>query len=219
MKLFLAMLPVYLLGNLHCAGMCGPLVLLLGAHRFRSLYFIGRLFSFALAGLIAGTFGAVINFALRDWFVPAIASLLFGGILVSWGSSHLFGWRLLPFGKSLQEMTAPLFGRLIQAPFLFGLATALLPCGQSFLVFSACAVEGNPAVGLMNGFAFALLTSPALMAALGARRWIAKFRHRADAITAVLAILIGITALCRGFADLEWIPHLNLVPKFHIALY
>lgn len=219
MTLFLAMLPVYLLGNLHCAGMCGPLVLLIGGHRFRWLYFLGRTLSFATAGLIAGSFGAVINFALRDWFVPAVASLLFGGVLFSWGLCHLFGWRLSLFGKGLQGATARLFGRLVETPLLFGLVTALLPCGQSLLVFSACAVEGSPAAGMMNGLAFALFTSPALMAAMGARHWIKRFRGSAHTVTAILALLIGAVALCRGFADLEWIPHLLLVPKLHIALY
>jgi sulfite exporter TauE/SafE len=61
MTLLLAMLPYYLLGNLHCLGMCGPLTMMLGAHRFRYFYFAGRLFSFTLAGGIAGELGAVLN--------------------------------------------------------------------------------------------------------------------------------------------------------------
>lgn len=224
MTLFWAMLPVYLFGNLHCAGMCGPLVILLGGHRFRWLYFLGRALSFALAGGIAGALGAVLNFALHDWFVPAATTLLFGAGISIWALFHLFGWRLSPFGRQLQGISTQLFGRLTGMPFLFGVVTILLPCGQTLLVFSACAVEGSPWIGMANGCAFALLTSPALMAAMAAHRWIGRLRSRAHAVTAILALLVGAMALCRGFAELDWIPHLVLggdpsSSKFHIALY
>ena len=61
MSLLITMLPLYLLGNLHCIGMCGPLVMLLGQQRCRAFYFLGRTLSFTLAGLLAGALGSVLQ--------------------------------------------------------------------------------------------------------------------------------------------------------------
>ena len=41
MTLFLAMLPIYLFGNIHCFGMCGPLAMMIGHHRFAIGTFLG----------------------------------------------------------------------------------------------------------------------------------------------------------------------------------
>ena len=57
MTLLLTMLPLYLFGNVHCLGMCGPLVMLIGQHHFRYFYFVGRTLSFTLAGGLAGAAG------------------------------------------------------------------------------------------------------------------------------------------------------------------
>ena len=78
MDLFLQLLPIYLLGNLHCMGMCGPLVALLGGHPFRYYYFLGRIFSFTLVGGVAGIFGFLIFLSFDAVHLNAWISFLFG---------------------------------------------------------------------------------------------------------------------------------------------
>jgi uncharacterized protein len=227
MGLFFALLPLYLLGNLHCLGMCGPLVALLASHPHRKLYFVGRLLSFTLAGWAAGAVGAVVNFAARDLYLPSLAALLFGGVILIWGLTHLGGWRL-PWGGGWMRPWHTRLSTLVAAdhammPLFFGLATVLLPCGQTIVVFSACAVEGSPLVGALNGLLFAALTSPSLLAAMGARSWLRRLRGEGRWAIGLLALVAGGLAICRGLADLELIPHLVFAPMGlgspHLALF
>ena len=107
--------------------------------------------------------------------------------------------------------------------FLFGFFTIALPCGQTLLVFSACALEGDPFVGLINGFAFALLTSPSLWLAMGMHRLLSPFKHYYRTAMGLSAICVGLLALCRGFAELELIPHLIVNKEspshYHLVIY
>ena len=76
MSLLLTMLPLYLFGNLHCLGMCGPLVAMIGHHRFRYYYFLGRTLSFTLAAMAAGGAGAVLHLFLNQYHISALTSFL-----------------------------------------------------------------------------------------------------------------------------------------------
>jgi len=93
MSLFLTMLPIYIFGNLHCIGMCGPLVMMIGHHRYRYFYFLGRIVSFTMAGLAAGAAGAVLHLALQRYHIPAATCFLFGGIILMLGVYTLLGWQ------------------------------------------------------------------------------------------------------------------------------
>src|ERR1700733_9157066 len=92
MALLLSMLPLYFFGNLHCLGMCGPLVMMIGHHQYRYFYFFGRLLSFSLAGMAAGAVGAVANVFFQHYHLAEATSFLFGGILLVLGVYTLSGW-------------------------------------------------------------------------------------------------------------------------------
>lgn len=226
MTLFLTMLPLYLLGNLHCIGMCGPLVLMIGRHRFRYYYFLGRVLSFTLAGTLAGGAGHVLNVALQQSNIAACSCLLFGVIMLLVGIYTLFGWnypghrwlskRLSPFNNTLSLLM--LKDKPI-ATFLFGFLTISLPCGQTVIVFSACAMSGDLLVGLSNGLAFALLTSPSLLLAMQAHTWLYKIKHHYNLLLGCCGIVVGLLSIFRGLADLGTIPHLVLNTDYHLVLY
>ncbi len=230
MTLFLALLPLYLFGNLHCLGMCGPLVAMIGHHRYRDYYFLGRTLSFAVAGWIAGLFGAVLHAVLAQFHVAALTSFLFGGIIICVAVASLMGWKS-SINQWLSGMTAPINQTVAMLmlkdrrwpTLLFGLATILLPCGQTVIVYSACALEGDPWAGLLNGGAFALLTSPSLVLAMHATRWLGGIKRYYNVFLGVGGIAIGVLAICRGMADMQVIPHLVFMsasdPRYHIALY
>ncbi|MGK5594342.1 MAG: sulfite exporter TauE/SafE family protein [Parachlamydiaceae bacterium] len=226
MSLFLAMLPVYLLGNLHCMGMCGPLVMLLGQSPFRHFYFFGRLTSFTLAGLIAGGFGAVIGVLLSDFNVAALLSLFFGGTMtflgictlfhLSYPGHHVIARWLAPLN---QKLSISLLQEKPFAIFLFGFFTILLPCGQTLMVYSACALSGDLLVGTANGFAFALITSPSLLVAMQAKRTLLFARKYYNHLVGGAAIFVGILACLRGLAEYNLIPHLVLNTHYHIVIF
>lgn len=230
MALFFTLLPVYLFGNIHCFGMCGPLVMMIGQHRFRYFYFVGRILSFGLAGMLAGEAGAVLHVVLKQYHIAEAASFIFGGIILLIGISALSGLQFFPRKLLSAPMTAinhRLSTLMLKdtgwSTFLFGLCTVLLPCGQSLLVFSACALSGDAMIGLFNGSALALLTTPSLIFAMQMHHVFKKFRNHYNLLLGVCSILIGTLAFCRGFAELEWIPHLVLNPNspthYHIVIY
>lgn len=230
MSILLTLLPIYIFGNLHCIGMCGPLVLMLGRHHYRYFYFMGRVASFTLAGLLAGGVGAVLHAFLQQYHISALVSFIFGVVILLAGFLTLFQMRL-PFrlgqSKLLQRLSQKLSTLiLIDRPFpvfLFGFFTVALPCGQTVIVYSALAIEGDLWVGALNGLLFSLLTSPSLFLAMHAQNLFRGVKKYYNVVLGVCAILVGGLALCRGFAEGGVIPHLILNPthsvEYHIALY
>lgn len=230
MSLLFTLLPVYLLGNLHCIGMCGPLVMMIGQHQYRYFYFIGRMISFTLAGMIAGEAGAVLGIFLKYYHVSALTCFLFGGIILSVGVYSLLGcqypgyrWLAQRLAKVNQSLSLLMLRDQAWPTFLFGFFTIGLPCGQTLVVFSACALAGDIWVGMLNGFVFALLTTPSLFLAMHAHALFQKLRRYYHLILGVCAIVVGILSVCRGLADMEWIPHFILNPNspsyYHIVIF
>ena len=225
-----SLLPIYIFGNLHCAGMCGPLVMLLAKHPYRWAYFLGRLFSYTLVGLISAEMGLFLFSFLARYHVGASISLLFGLVIVLIGFSLLVK-RRLPGSAWLGRRGALLSVKLAHllstdsfyAVFLFGACTLLLPCGQTLIVFSVIALKGSPLSGILNGFLFALLTSPALIAAMHASQLFCKLQKGYHLWMGSAALCVGGLAILRGLADLDWINHLVLNPPipriYHIVLY
>ena len=224
--LLLSMLPIYIFGNLHCMGMCGPLVMMLGRHRFRYFYFLGRTLSFTFAGFLAGSMGAVLNVALQEYHLSAITSFIFGTIILAIGVANITALHF-PVPVWVSHRTASVsrslsFLMLKDKPlstFLFGLFTIALPCGQTLIVYSACAISGDPMVGLVNGFFFALMTSPSLFFAMKAQGLLQRAKNHYAFLMGSAAILVGVLAICRGAAEMDIIPHLVLNSKYHIILY
>lgn len=230
MTLFFSLLPLYLFGNLHCMGMCGPLVMLLGQHRYRFFYFLGRLTSFSLAGLIAGELGAVLHVVLKQYYLAEVVSLFCGIVMIGWGIQKMIGWQFkIPLSQisslhALHRWTSTL---LLKdqgwTTFLFGFFTVALPCGQTLVVFSACALAGNAWVGLGNGFAFALLTTPSLVIAMHTLKLFKKFKHYDHIIIGGCAMIVGLLACCRGLAEMGWIRHWVINPEapsiYHFIIF
>lgn len=224
MSLLISMLPLYLLGNLHCMGMCGPLAMMLGKNRYRYYYFFGRIMSFSAAGWIAGQAGAVLNLFFAQYHISFMASLLFGIVFVGSGLMLLTKVPVPPvltrqFATINQSLTVLMLKDEAWPTFLFGFFTIALPCGQTLLVFSACALAGDGAVGLLNGFVFALLTTPSLWLAMHARNLFAFAKQYYNTLIGGAAILVGLLSIARAAAEMGWIAHFVLSEQYHIVIY
>lgn len=219
MTLLAAMFPIYVMGNFHCIGMCGPIAMLLGRSPYRAYYLLGRLVSFTIAGFIAGAFGEVLAIAFQAWHIGGLLSILIGLIMILAGFQVLLNFRL-PFSVQIDRAFAPfrekLNGFLLsQDPwplFLVGFFTILLPCGQTLLVYSACALSGSAAAGTINGFAFGLLTTPSLYLAMHGSKILQKIKRFYKPVVGGVSIAIGAVALLRGLADWELISHFGIHP-------
>lgn len=226
------MLPLYLMGNFHCIGMCGPLVAMIGKHRYRLYYFLGRLISFTLAGALAGSSGAVLGALLQPYHLGAMTSFLFGGLLLLSAVPMLFpslvpalytqsiGRTLSVFMTPLNQKLTPLMLQDRRFPtFLFGFFTIALPCGQTIIVYSACALLENGFLGSLHGALFALLTSPSLFLAMQFHRVMPAMRRFAERSISLIALTIALLAFARGFAELGLIPHLTLNKNYHLTIF
>ncbi|MCB1118919.1 MAG: sulfite exporter TauE/SafE family protein [Chlamydiia bacterium] len=226
MTLLMSLLPVYLVGNFHCLGMCGPLVAVIGRHPFRHYYFVGRITSFTLAGGIAGGVGSVLTALFHFWQIDLVFTFGLALFLYLIALFSLMHWSV-PGGKRLAKKLKPFHDfislwLLRETPlttFLFGFFTLALPCGQTLLVFSACALSGDPVVGAVNGFAFALLTSPSLWLAMHASHLLTSARSYYSTALGVTALLAGTLLLFKGLAEMGIIAHFVLFPKWHIVIW
>ncbi len=230
MTLFFSLLPLYLFGNVHCLGMCGPLVMLIGRHHYRFFYFAGRLLSFSLAGLLAGAAGAVLHVILKRYYLAEIGSLLCGILLIGWGFQKLCRWSIsykMLKNKRLSQLQQQISLLLLKdtphTTFLFGFLTVALPCGQTLIVFSACALVGDAFIGFFNGFAFALLTTPSLILAMHTLTLFKKLKQYDRFVLGGSSILVGLLACCRGLAEMGWISHWIINPEasasYHLVIF
>lgn len=219
MQLLAAMFPIYVLGNFHCIGMCGPIAMLLGRSPYRGFYLLGRLVSFTLAGFIAGAFGEVLAITLSAYHLAGLLSIAIGLVMATFGI-FLLGSLKTPFLWQIEKFIAPfrekmnelLFSKEPMPLFLVGFFTIALPCGQTLLVYSACALSGSAWIGTLNGFAFGLLTTPSLYLAMRGSNWLTRVKRYYRPIVGSLSVAIGLVAILRGFAEWGMIPHFGIHP-------
>lgn len=207
MSLFFAMFPIYLLGNFHCIGMCGPLVALLGKHPQRAWYLWGRIASFTLFGMLAGTLSESLQLFFRETGLSGFLSIVLGGGLVFFAlfsrSKHFLPSWLGWISQLLELRFASLMTKnRWHATFLFGFLTLALPCGQSLMVLSTSALIGSPIWGALNALLFALLTSPSLWLAMEAHGRLRKYRERAEWWVCLWTVAVGLIGIWRGVV--EW---------------
>lgn len=224
MTLLFSMLPLYLLGNLHCIGMCGPLVMMIGKHTYAYWYFWGRIASFTLVASIAGGIGTVLTLFFHEYYFSSLLAFVFGLGCIGFAIVKFFNIKIFHQGiiniKPITQYLARWM--MMDTPkhtFLFGFSTVALPCGQSLFVFSACALSGSLVVGALNGAIFAILTSPSLFFAMNSPKFFTFGRKYYDHLLAFCALFAGIISLCRSLAEIGMIDHLVLWPSYHLVLF
>lgn len=227
-----AVLTASVLGSMHCVGMCGPLAIWAsgaGDHaRPRSmsinvsLYHFGRLATYALAGLIAGWLGSIVDVGGSVLGIQVAAARLVGSIMVAMGVYKL--WTLWGRRGAAATTTPSAIGGLLvklrphvfRLPipgraFVTGLLTTLLPCGWLYLFALIAAGTGNPFHGMIVMAAFWLGSVPALVALVAGMRLLSqRFARFVPMLAAALLILAGMfTATGRGFAGFDSLDELR----------
>lgn len=168
-----------LLGGVHCVGMCGGIV---AAFSFRAdgtqppfrlhlAYNLGRIFSYAMFGALAGALGASLKLAT---FLPAqtllyvLAQVVM--ILLGLYLAGLNRWVLVfeRAGGALWRVVQPLFRRLLPVrslpqALLAGMAWGWLPCGLVYSVLMSALAAGSATSGAALMLAFGLGTLPNLL--------------------------------------------------------
>ncbi len=198
-----------LLGSLHCAAMCGPLMLALPAPsgvagRFlagRIFYQLGRIATYCLLGVVAGLIGKSIFLAgLQRWLSIALGiSILIGFLLSKKVALSAPVVRLVMQLKS--AMSAQMRRRGFRSLILLGMLNGLLPCGLVYVAMAGAVSRGS----LLNGIAymamFGLGTLPTMLGiSLSGKLFPLSFRLKLrSAIPVGVCLLAGLLIL-RGMA-------------------
>ncbi|WP_069084651.1 sulfite exporter TauE/SafE family protein [Pseudomonas sp. TCU-HL1] len=201
-----------LLGGGHCLGMCGGLMGALTLaippeqrnRRLRLLlaYNLGRILSYALAGLLIGLAGWAIASSPAALALRVAAALL----LICMGL-YLAGWwsgltRIEALGKGLWRHIQPAARKLLPVStlpraLLLGGLWGWLPCGLVYSTLLWSASQGSATDSALLMLAFGVGTLPVLVATgLAAERLTALLRRRGVRIAGgLLVILFGLWTL------------------------
>ena len=214
---FLALFIVGLLGGGHCAGMCGGIVGALsmqGPQGAASVpihiaYNLGRIASYAAAGLVAGLLGQAVGSLgslQTGLYVFAQLMLIAMGIYLL-GLTQSLAW-LERSGQGVWQRIQPLTARFLPVrgvaqAFPLGLLWGWLPCGLVYSALTTALASGSAGKGAMLMLAFGLGTLPNLLLA---GLLLARFRRfaQARAVRVVSGLLVlgygiyGLLNLWRG---------------------
>ena len=219
---------VGLFSTLHCLGMCGGII---GALTFSlppevradrrrlggfvAAYNLGRLFSYSLAGALAGGVGE----RLLDWISPEygrlVLLLLATAFMVSIGL-YLAGW--FPRFAAIERIGTPLWRRLepigqrllpVTSPWqalLFGAVWGWLPCGLVYSVLLWAITTGGALNGALFMLAFGLGTLPAVMTTGILTGWMTRF-SRTRGLRQSIGVLLIALALISLWLNLQHAGH------------
>ncbi len=172
--MYLTAILMGLAGGLHCAGMCGPLVLAVTARnpfiQTKLVYTLGRILTYGILGAVAGLAGSFIQITT---YQNGLAFAL-GGVLLLTGFGVISGikiplitgwiirfssWLKHAFGKTMQHTGN-------SAVFLLGMLNGLLPCGLTYLAMSYCLTLNHFTEGVIFMIVFGLGTIPLMTGGL-----------------------------------------------------
>jgi hypothetical protein len=211
-----------LTGSLHCAGMCGPIMLVMpfqfmsGMRKWMSilLYHFGRISVYALL--------SVILFSLKSIFEPKIQqviSVVLGILLLVIGVMSFIPNSKLKLMMPWTSFVKANLGRFKGSPspgklFMVGILNGLLPCGLVYMALSAAVTSNSLSTAILGMYAFGLGTMPMLIGItlLGGKFSLQHFVH-VRKLVPVLMLVFGVLFLLRGM-DLG-IPYLS--PKVEVV--
>jgi uncharacterized protein len=195
------------LGSLHCAFMCGPLVSACQGGDARRVgpdvgYHLARGLGYVTLGALSGALGSVVDWAFAGVGIARAGAVVSGllvalaGLLSLWpswrtgaagGGSGLLASRALGAGLVRLRRKGPtLRGALL------GLLTPILPCGYLYAFVLSAAGTGSSLGGALLMAAFWLGTLPAL---LGVGYLVRRLSHAARAR---LPLVTGLTLIALG---------------------
>jgi len=217
----LSMFTLGLIGQGHCIGMCGPLIIAFPGQTGRFMphacYHAGRLATYCAAGGIMAAIGG---------YLPQIASaassdpriwLMRGKI----GFALIAGMFLLIFGISRMGLVVgpawisaafpdriPGYRRIVRAAMqdgdatgmaVLGMMLGLLPCGLSYGAFAMTLQAESILRGMVLTGAFGLGTLPGLLLlGTGIGAVLGRFRRHSDILSGLLMLGMGLILLFRG---------------------
>jgi sulfite exporter TauE/SafE len=199
--------------------MCGPFALTIGSGAAdwkvnvgrQLLYTLGRVFTYAVFGAVAGAAGlylqqqvpALVNVAALLAIVAGLF-LLYQGLL----AARVIR-RRTPSASGVPCLAGDFFANFLKSPglhnvFLAGLFTGMLPCGLVYGFLALAASSGDLATGAGLMIAFGLGTAPVMiLTGCGSSLLSLAARKHIYRVAAWCVILTGLISIARGAGFVE----------------
>lgn len=202
----LAAISIGVLGSLHCAGMCGPLLMAINrgqvSWKRELLHHSGRILVYMTLGATAGAIGASFSImGLQQGF-----SLVIGALMI-------LSVALIPAVRYFKQLEAKLSGVSVKftswihqskrsassVRFLTGVANGLLPCGLVYMGIAGAANTFTPWDGALFMMFFGLGTVPTLAALLRVSTLVkVTTRNKIRKLIPVTVLVMGLLLMVRG---------------------
>ncbi len=162
-------------------------------------YHSGRLLTYSLLGMLAGSVGSALNLAGSLAGVSEVAALAAGLVIVAWAVGTLLPARFHFRGNQERRSAfSRLLGKVTAMPpttrsVLLGMSTGLLPCGWLYAFVVAAAGTGSAWQGFFVMVAFWMGTVPVLLGLGGlAQHLSARMRSAVPLLSAIVLLLVGL---------------------------
>lgn len=217
-----------LFSSMHCIGMCGSIIGTLtlslkpeiraskaALFPFVLNYNLGRITSYTIAGLLAGTIEFILTIPFGDGHGHRVLQILSAMIMTGAGL-YIAGWfprfaYIEKTGSRFWKMLEPLGRRLIPVEtrtqaYLFGMVWGWIPCGLVYTSLALAATTGDVVKSTLTMMFFGLGTLPAVMG-LGIMTGVLTRLTRMQRFKQVVGILMIALAL---FAAFPWLNPMRL---------
>ncbi|PID71034.1 MAG: hypothetical protein CR985_01850 [Flavobacteriales bacterium] len=200
-----------LLGSFHCLGMCGPIAFALPVDRTNTskmilqtgLYHLGRLFTYALIGLLFGLLGKGLFLAgfqqrlsILVGVIMIVLVLIPTHILNQYSLSKPF-YRLINLVKS--KLSRYIRKKNTGAFFTIGFLNGFLPCGLVYMALVGAIATGTAWKGAGYMFIFGIGTIPMMTASVIAGNFLKiSIRNKIQKAIPVIVVIIGLLFILRG---------------------
>lgn len=196
-----------LAGSLHCAGMCGPLLLALAKARPRTVhestgrvcYHLGRVASYCAIGLLLGLLGQVAApDGFQRWLSITLGVALLGGLFVATKVPLA-----APVMKWVAWLKCSMRGLLqrnsLAAQATMGALNGLLPCGLVYVAAVGATATGDALNGAAYMALFGLGTWPMMLGLhFAGQRLPLPARLPLGSVTRVAVVLMATLLILRG---------------------
>jgi sulfite exporter TauE/SafE len=198
-----------LVGSLHCAGMCGPIALIVpagngstaGLFASRAAYNFGRITTYCILGAIFGLLGKSFELVGFQRWVSLVAGVL---ILIALFVSSRF--RLtVQISKSI-ALVKNVLGQLLKrrgtgSIYLLGAVNGFLPCGLVYAACAAAAAGASAVAGVEYMLSFGLGTVPMMLAVgMAGKKIQLVLRFRFERLIPLCLVFVAVLLIVRGLA-------------------
>jgi hypothetical protein len=203
---FWAAISIGFLGSLHCAGMCGPLLVALqpdkGWRPSHIVHHVGRLSAYMIFGAIAGAIGSTFSFmGFQQGFSLIIGALLVLSVIMLPFARFMKDWEgvISTYSLRLSSWVHQSGTKGHQRAYGLGLANGILPCGLVYLAIAGAANTFTPWDGALFMLMFGLGTLPMLLVVRYAGAMLPiKLRNRMKRLIPISVLVIGLLLMVRG---------------------